>query len=54
MNIPRDKIIDVLRARGQEHQVEEATAELPKRVDTRDDQGLLAKYKVTIRDLVRL
>lgn len=54
MKIPRKKVLDVLRSRGQSEQIDEAAAELPKNVDTTKDGDLLLKYNVTAKDFVRL
>jgi hypothetical protein len=54
MKIPREKVLDVLRSRGQSAQIDEAAAELPRSVDTTKDHDLLVKYNVTAKDLVRL
>ncbi len=54
MKIPKDKVLDVLRSRGQHDQLEQADAELPKRIDTKKDEDLLAMYQVTPKDFVRL
>lgn len=54
MKIPRDKVLDVLRLRGHDDQVEQAAAELPKHLDTDKDHELLEKYHVTAKDFVQL
>jgi len=54
MKIPRKKVLDVLRSRGQSEQIDEAAAELLKNVDTTKDGDLLLKYNVTAKDFVRL
>ncbi len=52
MKIPRDKVLDVLRLRGHDDQVEQAAPELPKHLDTDKDHELLEKYHVTAKDFV--
>jgi hypothetical protein len=41
MEIPKDKILELLRQRGDNHKAEQADRELPDRVDPERDKGIL-------------
>jgi hypothetical protein len=51
MQIPKDKIIELLRDRGQDDRADQADRELPDQVDTEQHSDLLSKYGVDPQDL---
>jgi hypothetical protein len=51
MEIPKDRVIEFLKARGDEERADQARAELPERLDTDQDAGLLATYGVDVDDV---
>ena len=52
MEIPKDKILDMLREQGKDDQVEQADKDLPDQVDPERDSGLLAKFGIDPSDLL--
>ena len=52
MEIPKDKILDLLRQKGADDKVAQAEQELPDQVDTEQHQDLLAKLGVDPKDLL--
>ena len=52
MEIPKDKILDLLREQGKDDQVGQADQELPDQVDTERDAGLLQKFGIEPKDLL--
>jgi hypothetical protein len=52
MEIPKDKILELLKQQGKDDQVEPAREELPDQVDPERDSGLLAKYGIDPQDLL--
>ena len=52
MEIPKDKILELLQQQGKDDQVEPAREELPDQVDPERDSGLLAKYGIDPQDLL--
>jgi hypothetical protein len=52
MEIPKDKILDLLREQGKDDQVGQADQELPDQVDTDRDAGLLSKFGIDPKDLL--
>lgn len=52
MEIPKDKIIELLRERGQHEQATQAEGELPGQVDPERDSGLLTKFGLDPADLL--
>jgi hypothetical protein len=52
MEIPKDKVLELLRQQGKSDQVEQADQELPDQVDPDRDSGLLAKFGVDPQDLL--
>ena len=44
MEIPKDKILELLRERGQQDDAARAEQELPDQVDTDRDAGMLTKF----------
>ena len=51
MQIPKDKIIEMIRSRGDHDQADQANSELPDQVDTDQHSGLLSKFNVDPSDL---
>jgi hypothetical protein len=51
MEIPKDKIIEFLRERGQDDEAGQAEQELPDKVDHERDAGLLEKYGIDPQEL---
>jgi hypothetical protein len=52
MEIPKDKILDLLRERGEHDKVERADQELPDRVDPERDRGILDRLGIDPQDLL--
>ena len=52
MEIPKDKILELLRQRGDNDRAAEADRELPDQVDTDRDSGLLSKLGIDPKDLL--
>jgi hypothetical protein len=52
MEIPKDKILELLQQQGKSDQVDPAREELPDQVDPERDSGLLAKYGIDPQDLL--
>jgi hypothetical protein len=52
MQIPKDKILDMIRSRGDTDKATQAQNELPEQVDTDNDGGLLAKFGIDPSDLI--
>jgi hypothetical protein len=52
MEIPKDKILELLKQQGKDDQVEPARNELPDQVDPERDSGLLAKFGIDPQDLL--
>lgn len=52
MEIPKDKILDLLRQRGQDDKAAQAEQELPERVDPERDSGMLDKLGIDPQDLI--
>ena len=53
MQIPKDKILELIRSRGDHDQAGQAESELPDQVDTDQDQSLLAKFGINPEDLIK-
>ncbi|MBA2553413.1 MAG: hypothetical protein WKF47_15505 [Geodermatophilaceae bacterium] len=51
MEIPKEKILEFLKSRGDDSQADQADAELPDQVDTDKDSGLLSKFNIDPKDL---
>lgn len=51
MEIPKDRVIEFLKTRGDEERAAQAEAELPERIDTVEDAGLLATFGVDVDDV---
>jgi hypothetical protein len=54
MEIPKDKIIDLLRQKGADDKVAQAQQELPDQVDTDQHAGLLQKFGLDPADLLKM
>jgi hypothetical protein len=52
VEIPKDKILELLQQQGKNDQVEPAREELPDQVDPERDSGLLAKFGIDPQDLL--
>jgi hypothetical protein len=52
MQIPKDKILDLLRSRGDQDKANQAEGELPDQVDTEQHAGLLQKLGIDPGDLM--
>jgi hypothetical protein len=52
MEIPKDKILDLLKQQGKQDQDQQAEQELPDQVDPERDSGLLAKFGIEPQDLL--
>lgn len=52
MQIDKDKIMDMLRSKGDAPKADQAEKELPEKVDTDEDSGLLAKLGVDPKELL--
>ena len=52
MQIPKDKILELLRSRGDQDKANQAEGELPDQVDTDRDVGLLQKFGIDPSDLL--
>jgi hypothetical protein len=51
MQDPKDKILELLRSRGDQDKANAAEGELPDQVDTDRDAGLLQKFGIDPSDL---
>ena len=52
MEIPKDKVLDLLKQQGKQDQAQQAEQELPDQVDPERDSGLLAKFGIEPQDLL--
>ena len=52
MEIPKDKILELLQQQSKDDQVGPAREELPDQVDPERDSGLLAKFGIDPQDLL--
>ena len=52
MEIPKEKIIEMLRERGAEDKIQQAEQELPDQVDPEKHSDLLAKIGIDPQDLM--
>ena len=52
MEIPKDKIIELIKEHGQADQAGQARQELPDQVDPDRDSGLLAKFGLKPEDVL--
>jgi hypothetical protein len=51
MEIPKDRIVELLRDRGQQGRAEQAEQELPDQVDTEQHRDLLSKFGIDENEL---
>jgi hypothetical protein len=52
MQIPKDKILEMLRGQGDDDKAAQADRELPDQVDTDRDKGMLDKLGINPQDLL--
>jgi hypothetical protein len=52
MEIPKEKVLELLRERGQNAEADQANAELPDQVDPERDAGLLSKFGIEPSDVL--
>jgi hypothetical protein len=52
MEIPKDKVLEMLRSRGDDAKADQAANELPDKVDTDQHGDLLAKYGIDPQELL--
>ena len=52
MQIPKEKILEFLRSRGDNDKASQADGELPDQVDTDQHAGLLQKYGIDPQELL--
>jgi hypothetical protein len=52
MEIPKEKILELLRERGQHDQADQADRELPPNVDPEQHAGLLSKFGIDPQELL--
>ncbi len=52
MEIPKDKVLDLIREQGKSDQAGQAEEELPEQVDPERDSGLLSKFGIEPKDLL--
>jgi hypothetical protein len=52
MEIPKDKILEMVRSRGDKDKADQADQELPDTVDPERDSGLLSKFGVDPSELL--
>lgn len=51
MNVKKDEIVDLLRARGEHDKAANVDCVLPRHVDTEADAGLLSRYDVDVSEI---
>ena len=51
MEIPKDKIVELLRERGQDDRADQADSELPDQVDPQEHADLLSKFGIDPQEL---
>jgi hypothetical protein len=52
MEIPKEKILELIRQRGDESQASQADQELPDQVDPEQHSGLLEKFGINPQELL--
>jgi hypothetical protein len=52
MEIPKEKVLELLEEQGKSDQAEQARQELPEQVDPESDSGLLGKFGIDPQDLL--
>jgi hypothetical protein len=53
MQIDKDQILSMLRQQGKDREADSASDELPDKVDSDKDRGLLSKYGLDVEDLLK-
>jgi hypothetical protein len=51
MQLAKEKVVEFIRARGDDHNAERAEQELPETLELPGDEGVVAQYGVTADDL---
>jgi hypothetical protein len=52
MEIPKDKVLELIKDQGKSDQVDQAKQELPDQVDPERDSGLLQKFGLEPQDVL--
>jgi len=52
MEVPKEKILDLLREQGKADEAAQADTELPQQVDPQRDSGLLEKFGIDPREVL--
>ena len=52
MEIPKDKILELLRSRGEDDKAQQADQQLPDQVDPERDKGMLDQLGIDPQDLL--
>ena len=52
MEIPKDRILDLIKQQGDSNQASQADRELPDQVDPQRDSGLLSKFGLDPQDVM--
>ena len=52
MEIPKDKILELLRSRGEDDKAQQADQQLPDQVDPERDKGILDQLGIDPQDLL--
>ena len=52
VQLDKQQIIEFLKSQGHHDQAQQAQGELPDKVDTDKDSGLLDKYGINVQDLI--
>lgn len=52
MEIPKEKVLELLQQQGKSDQVDRARQDLPDQVDPESDSGLLAKFGIEPQELL--
>ena len=52
MEIPKEKVLELLQQQGKGDQTDQARQELPDQVDPERDSGLLAKFGIDSQDVI--
>lgn len=54
MQIDKDMVLGFVRSKGEDGKADQAAGELPDKVDTDRDSGLLSRFGIDIGDLVQM
>lgn len=52
MEIPKDRVLDLIKQQGDSNQASQADRELPDQVDPQRDSGLLSKFGLDPQDVM--